>query len=116
MVAGSGAVGGDDGQLRRGPGPASPGAGRVEAAPDGLYLDGEKWWPAGFNAYQLSTNWGINRGCGGMVDLPEYFDSLPPHSLTRFNAFQELAINKFTVNWTSPPWTRCSRRRNAPIR
>lgn len=79
------------------PDPASPATtGRVTAAADGLRLDGQKWWPAGFNAYQLSTNWGINRGCGGMVNLPEFFGSLPPHSLTRFNAFQELAINKFT--------------------
>lgn len=76
--------------------PQAQAQGRVGATADGLYLDGEKWWPAGFNAYQLSTNWGVNRGCGGMVDLPEYFESLPPHSLTRFNAFQELAINKFT--------------------
>lgn len=76
--------------------PSTTKQGRVEAMPSGLYLDGDTWWPAGFNAYQLATNWAVNRGCGGMVDLHSYFDSLPPHSLTRFDAFQELAINKFT--------------------
>lgn len=72
-----------------------PGA-RVSAGPNGVMLDGAPWWPTGFNAYQLATNWSVNAGCGAMVDLDEFFSSLPPQSLTRFNAFQSLAINKFT--------------------
>lgn len=72
-----------------------PGA-RVTATVDGLKLDGQDWWPTGFNAYQLATNWSVNWGCGAMVDLDDYFESLPPKSLTRFNLFQALAINRFT--------------------
>ncbi|MBP0500581.1 beta-mannosidase, partial [Mycobacterium tuberculosis] len=40
--------------------------------------------------------WSINRGCGAMVDLDEYFGSLPDGAVTRFNVFQQLAVNKFT--------------------
>jgi mannan endo-1,4-beta-mannosidase len=69
---------------------------RVTATPAGLQLDGQPWWPTGFNAYQLATDWSINAGCGAMVDLDDFFGSLPAHSLTRFNAFQALAINRFT--------------------
>lgn len=69
---------------------------RVTASPDGFTLDGAPWWPTGFNAYQLATDWSVNAGCGAMVDLDEYFSSLPPHSMTRFNAFQALALNRFT--------------------
>jgi hypothetical protein len=73
----------------------APGA-RVTASSDGFALDGQPWWPTGFNAYQLATNWSVNWGCGAMVDLDSYFSALPPHSLTRFNLFQALAINRFT--------------------
>lgn len=75
------------------PEPTTP---RVTAEPNGLRLDGAPWWPTGFNAYQLATDWSVNAGCGAMVDLDSYFSSLPPHSMTRFNAFQSLAINRFT--------------------
>lgn len=75
----------------------TPGA-RVSASADGLALDGAPWWPTGFNAYQLATDWSVNAGCGAMVDLDSYFDALPTHSLTRFDAFQALAINRFTGN------------------
>ncbi|WP_371829493.1 beta-mannosidase [Rhodococcoides yunnanense] len=73
----------------------TPGA-RVTADSTGLALDGAPWWPTGFDAYQLATDWSVNVGCGAMVDLDSYFASLPDHSLTRFDAFQSLAINKFT--------------------
>lgn len=77
--------------------PASPAStARVTADADGLRLDGSPWWPTGFNAYQLATNWSVNAGCGAMVDLNSYFSSLPAHSMTRFNAFQALATNRFT--------------------
>ncbi len=73
----------------------APGA-RVTASPDGFALDGRPWWPTGFNAYQLATDWSVNWGCGAMVNLDDYFGALPPNSLTRFNLFQALAINRFT--------------------
>ncbi|MFD4469909.1 beta-mannosidase [Rhodococcus sp. NPDC058505] len=70
--------------------------GRVGAAGTGLTLDGQPWWPAGFNAYQLATDWSINHGCGAQVDLDAYFSDLPPRTVTRFNAFEALATNKTT--------------------
>lgn len=72
-----------------------PGA-RVTTDGTALRLDGQPWWPTGFNAYQLGTNWAVNWGCGAMVDLDAYFGALPAHSLTRFNAFQALAVDRFT--------------------
>ncbi|MBD0323497.1 MAG: beta-mannosidase [Aldersonia sp.] len=68
----------------------------VTATANGLLLDGEPWWPAGMNAYQLGTNWAVNRGCGAQVDLDAYFGALPPRSLTRFDAFQALATDRVT--------------------
>lgn len=50
----------------------------------------------GFDAYQLGTKWSLNKGCGAEVDLDAYFAALPPHSVTRFNAYSSLASNKFT--------------------
>ena len=67
---------------------------RVEVSGGQLHLDGQPWWPTGLNAYQLATDWGINVGCGAEVDLDSYFSALPERSLTRFNAFQNLAVNK----------------------
>lgn len=75
---------------------AAPAPTRVGAAGTGLTLDGQPWWPVGFNAYQLATNWSINRGCGAQVDLDAYFSALPGVTVTRFNAFSALATNKFT--------------------
>lgn len=75
--------------------PTTPSS-RVGSTVDGLTLDGRPWWPAGFDAYQLATNWSINEGCGAMVDLDEYFASLPPRSITRFDAFQALAVDRTT--------------------
>ncbi|MGC0365739.1 mannan endo-1,4-beta-mannosidase [Rhodococcus sp. 27YEA15] len=69
---------------------------RVTVAAGDIRLDGQRWWPTGFNAYQLSTDWSVNWGCGAMVDLDAYFAALPAHSLTRFNLFQALAVNRFT--------------------
>ncbi|MDV7354494.1 beta-mannosidase [Rhodococcus oxybenzonivorans] len=69
---------------------------RMQATADGLTLDGSPWWPAGLNAYQLATDWSVNRGCGAEVDLDSFFASLPEASLTRFNAFHWLAIDKKT--------------------
>lgn len=66
----------------------------MSIASGSLRLDGEPWWPTGVNAYQLGTDWSINAGCGAMVDLDAYFGSRPPGSVTRFNVFQQLAVNK----------------------
>lgn len=71
-------------------------ANRVTATTDGLRLDGRPWWPSGLDAYQLATDWSINTGCGAMVDLDSYFAALAPHSLTRFDLFAQLAVNKYT--------------------
>ena len=78
------------------PPPAHAAPTRVDATPAGLTLDGRQWWPSGFDAYQLATDWSVNAGCGAMVDLDDYFAGLPPHSLTRFNLFAQLAVNKYT--------------------
>ena len=71
-------------------------SGRVDITESGLRLDGTDWWPAGYNAYQLGTDWSINVGCGAQVDLDEYFGSLPPRALTRFNLCSALAVDKTT--------------------
>ncbi|EME16445.1 hypothetical protein [Rhodococcus triatomae] len=75
---------------------AQPAPARVGANGTGLTLDGAPWWPVGFNAYQLATDWSVNRGCGAQVDLDAYFAALPGVTITRFNAFSALATNKFT--------------------
>ncbi len=69
---------------------------RVGTSGMSLTLDGQPWWPTGMNAYQLGTDWKVNEGCGAQVDLDEYFGRLPPNSLTRFNAYSSLAVNKVT--------------------
>ncbi|MBD8505147.1 beta-mannosidase [Hoyosella sp. G463] len=69
---------------------------RVTMSAGSLLLDGSEWWPVGFNAYQLATDWAINAGCGAEVDLDNYFSALPEGSLTRFNAFQSFAVDKST--------------------
>ncbi|MEZ5212894.1 beta-mannosidase [Gordonia sp. (in: high G+C Gram-positive bacteria)] len=58
----------------------------------GLRLNGLPWWPTGFNAYQLATDWSINAGCGAQVNLDQYFGALPPHSLTRFSLFAPFTV------------------------
>lgn len=68
----------------------------VRATATGLLLHNRPWWPVGMNAPQLSTNWSVNIGCGAEVDLDAYFGALPANTLTRFNAFQALAMNKKT--------------------
>ncbi len=67
---------------------------RVTITGGTLHLDGRPWWPTGFNAYQLATDWTVNAGCGAMVDLDSYFSSRQPGTVTRFNAFQNLAVDK----------------------
>lgn len=69
---------------------------RVSIAEDGFLLDGESWWPTGFDAYQLATDWSVNAGCGAQTDLYAFFGSLPPRSLTRLNVFRAFAVDKHT--------------------
>ena len=70
--------------------------GRVQATPTGLTLDKTPWWPTGFNAYQLGTDWSVNRGCGAAVNLDDYFGRLPPRALTRFNLYSSFVVDKRT--------------------
>ncbi len=81
-----------------GPEPAHADTGSRVAVSNGAFtLDGRPWWPVGFDAYELGTNWAVNSGCGAQVDLDRYFGSLPPNSLTRFNAYAPLARNRRTA-------------------
>ncbi|MFT4087517.1 MAG: beta-mannosidase [Gordonia sp. (in: high G+C Gram-positive bacteria)] len=75
------------------PAPAPP-QHTVAASGTSLTLDGKPWWPTGFNAYQLATDWTINVGCGAQVDLDAYFSALPPRSLTRFALFAPFTHRK----------------------
>ncbi|MGC4961588.1 beta-mannosidase [Gordonia sp. DT101] len=70
--------------------------GRVATTDNGLLLDGHPWWPTGFNAYQLGTDWSVNRGCGAEVNLDDYFARLPPHALTRVNLYAMFVVDKKT--------------------
>lgn len=69
-------------------------SGRVDTTDNALLLDDRTWWPAGFNAYQLGTDWSINKGCGAEVDLDRYFGALPARSLTRFNLYSSFVVSK----------------------
>ncbi|GAC46953.1 hypothetical protein [Gordonia aichiensis] len=68
--------------------------GRVTTTDTGLVLDGRHWFPAGFNSYQLGTDWSLNAGCGAQVDLDDYFGKLPPRALTRFNLYSAFLVDK----------------------
>lgn len=70
--------------------------GRVDTTTNSLLLDGSPWQPVGFNAYQLGTDWSVNRGCGAEVDLDRYFSALPARSLTRFNLYASFAVSVTT--------------------
>ncbi len=64
-----------------------------------LLLNGAPWRFTGFNAPDLSTDYGINYGCGEnntSADLDTFFGSLRPNSLVRVWAFQSIAYNKNT--------------------
>ncbi|WP_084524176.1 cellulase family glycosylhydrolase [Nocardia inohanensis] len=76
-------------------GPPSAAA-AVTASPAGLRLRGQPWWPSGFNAPQLATDYTVNFGCGAEVDLDWFFRTVPEQSLTRVPMFQALAVNKNT--------------------
>lgn len=75
---------------------------RVTTADTGLRLDGHSWWPTGFDAYQIGTDYTISDGCGAQVDLDAYFAALPAGSLTRFDLFKAIATERTTglLNFT----------------
>lgn len=69
---------------------------RLGTAGMAVTIDGAPAWPVGINAYQLGTDWRVNTGCGAQVDLDAYFASLPPNTMTRFNAYSSFVVNKQT--------------------
>jgi len=61
-----------------------------------LLLNGRPHFFTGINAYNATTYWPVNHGCGSMIDnLDSLFGALPKHSLVRTWAFQALGYNKF---------------------
>ena len=75
----------------------------VAEAHGSLYLNGIRHYFTGVNAYNATSYWVVNNGCGPMVeDLNTLFGSVPPNSLIRTWAFQALGHNKFnnTVDFT----------------
>jgi hypothetical protein len=62
-------------------------------------LHGQPYRFTGLNAYELSTLWSVNVGCGSQLSdaqLDSFFASLRPDSLVRFWAFEALGVNKLT--------------------
>jgi mannan endo-1,4-beta-mannosidase len=63
-------------------------------------LDGRTYQPVSVNAYELATDWGINAGCGAMLDdaaLHSFFAGLPSGATVRIWGFQgAMATNVVT--------------------
>jgi mannan endo-1,4-beta-mannosidase len=69
----------------------------VTASGGHLYLNGKTRVLNGINAYNATTYWNVNYGCGSQVsNLDSLFNSIPSGSLVRTWAFQALGFNKFT--------------------
>ena len=65
----------------------------------GLLLNGRPHFFTGINAYNATTDWSVNYGCGSMIDdLDTLFGALPAHSLVRTWAFQALGFNNRTTH------------------
>jgi hypothetical protein len=58
-----------------------------------LYLDGTLWQFTGINVPEAATDYVINGGCGAEIDVPAFFDSLPPDSVVRVNFAQDETID-----------------------
>jgi mannan endo-1,4-beta-mannosidase len=77
----------------------------ITASGTTLLLGGRPYKFVGVNAYEITTDWGVNGSCGTMVDdaqLADLFSSLPPNSLVRFWAWQgSTATNIHTqqIDW-----------------
>ena len=66
----------------------------ITAVDGRLLLNGKARWFTGVNAYNATTDWSVNWGCGSMIaDLGTLFDAMPRHSLVRTWAFQALGYN-----------------------
>jgi len=66
----------------------------VTAVDGRLLLNGKPHWFTGVNAYNATTDWSVNWGCGSMIaDLGTLFGAMPRHSLVRTWAFQALGYN-----------------------
>ena len=80
--------------------PAGATAPVLDTSGTSLTLGGVPQTFTGYVAYSLATDWGVNRGCGGMFSddaMNSFFASLPPNSLVRFDAFQgALGVNTTT--------------------
>lgn len=64
-----------------------------------LLLNGKPHFFTGINAYNATTDWSVNYGCGSMIDnLDTLFAALPAHSLVRTWAFQALGYNNRTTH------------------
>ena len=64
-------------------------------------LDGQVYRFIGVNAYELATDWGVNAGCGAMLDdeaLDSFFASLPADSLVRIWAWQGTIATNFKTH------------------
>ena len=62
-----------------------------------LLLNGKPTVFHGVNAYNATTYWNVNYGCGTQVsNIDTLFNSLPSGSLIRTWAYQALGFNKFT--------------------
>ena len=69
----------------------------VTATGGKLYLNGKPKVLHGVNAYNATTYWNVNFGCGSQIsNLDTLFNSIPSGSLVRTWAFQALGFNKFT--------------------
>ena len=76
--------------------PPLPGVTTVDGQ---LLLNGRPHWFTGINAYNATTDWSINWGCGSMIDhLGTLFGALPHHSLVRTWAFQALGYDNKTTH------------------
>ena len=65
----------------------------VVAVGTSLYLDGKPWQFTGTNVPQAATDYTLNGGCGAEINLPAFFDSLPPNSVVRVNFAQDETID-----------------------
>jgi hypothetical protein len=77
---------------------------KVNPADPGQYLDSDFRF-TGVDAYELSTDWAINVGCGSDMsdqEIDQLFSALGPNAVVRVWFFQELATNKYTGtrDWT----------------
>ncbi len=69
----------------------------ITASGGRLLLNGKPTVFHGINAYNATTYWNVNYGCGSqVVDPNTVFNSVPSGSLVRTWAFQALGFNKFT--------------------